>query len=65
MRHVNFKPLPGFPAVENGSICFKTARLGLGKGAGSVMICTAKQSCRIPASSPVCRGGDFVGVEFY
>lgn len=57
--------LPGFPAVENGAICFKAVWLGFGEGAGSVMIYTAKQSYRIPASGPVCRGGDFVGVEFY
>lgn len=57
--------LPGFPAVENGAVCFKAAWLGFGQGAGAVMIYTAEQSSRIAASSPVCRGGDFVGVEFY
>lgn len=48
-----------------GAVCFKAACLGFGEGAGSVMVYTAKHSYRISASSPVCRGGDSVGVEFY
>lgn len=63
---MQFLTLPVFPAVENfDTLCFKGACLGFGQGAGSVMIYTEKQSYKIPASGPVCRGGDFVGVEFY